>query len=167
MVFLPLPEAAARLGLSQSALRRRLRSGGAQGERRPSPGGFTWWVGVDAPTPPPPPTPGGGGDEPGVGALAEAVRRLEAHNASLTEELAARRREVAELHVTVNRLVLALPPPAIATNGVSHDHIQDDLHDHIEPGEAVYADGLAPQTQGGAAPGAVGRRRWWQRLLWG
>lgn len=48
MTLLPLPEAAARLGLSTSALRRRLRAGTTSGERRPSPSGFTWWVAVPA-----------------------------------------------------------------------------------------------------------------------
>ena len=157
-----LPEAALRLGVSQSALRRRVRAGTAQGERRPSAGGFTWFVAVPdaAPTPEatpeqPTPTPD---IQPGVAqpnravhidpaefaASQEAVRRPEVHVTSRTDELAARRREVQALHVTLNRIMLALPPPASA-----------ETH-----GQAGHAD--APQAEPWPE-----RRPWYRRLVWG
>jgi len=165
VVFLPLPEAALRLGVSQSALRRRLRAGTAQGERRPSPGGFTWWVGVDepapTPTPIPPPTPRVSADEPGVGAptppptpelsaALEAVQRLEAHVASLTDEVEARRREVGQLHTLLAQTNQRLLADGLSRNGqVSEPTRPPETHD-------------APQAE--PWPEA---RRWWQRLLWG
>lgn len=84
--LLPLPDAAARLGLSQSALRRRLRSGKARGERRPTSSGFMWWVSVDggtptdergAPTPPRTPTATQDARPPGPTTLAVQAARAE------------------------------------------------------------------------------------------
>jgi hypothetical protein len=106
--FLPLPEAALRLGVSQSALRRRLRAGTAQGERRPTPGGFTWWVSVPDAAPTPAPTAPAPETAAELLAAQEAVKRLEAHVASLTDELAARRREATEERDAHHRQVQAL-----------------------------------------------------------
>jgi hypothetical protein len=55
--LLPLPEAAARLWISTSALRRRLHSGTALGKKCPTASGFAWWVPVPGAAPKPTPTP--------------------------------------------------------------------------------------------------------------
>jgi excisionase family DNA binding protein len=47
MSTLTIEEAARRLGLSQTSVRRRLRAGTLRGERRPTPQGYVWLI--DAP----------------------------------------------------------------------------------------------------------------------
>ena len=86
------------------------------------------------------------------------MRRLEAHVADLRDQLKAREREVAELHVTMNRLLLALPAPAPATstNGVAHGQAAE---------LAVPAPSAPPETQR-APPDPPAGRSWWRRL-WG
>jgi hypothetical protein len=81
------------------------------------------------------------------------VRRLEAHVASLTDELEARRREVGQLHTllaqTNQRLLTAVPVAG------------------AEDAPPAASEPDRPETQNGAAESWPERRRWWQRLLWG
>jgi hypothetical protein len=108
----PIREAAGRLGVSDDTIRRRLRRGELVGEQQPTPQGFTWLVELpevepsrrdtsttpQAPTVPPWERDG-------------EIRRLEEMVAILREELDARRREVQELHILLQRAQAALPPP--------------------------------------------------------
>jgi hypothetical protein len=164
--FYPLPEAAVRLGVSQASLRRRVRNGVAQAERRPHAGGFAWWVACDEPAATPGQPTGSPGVAPQEGLTGEAVRRLEAHVADLRDQLKAREREVAELHVTMNRLLLALPAPAgvvaTSTNGIAHGLAASA---NAEQG-AGAPDGEPDAASANAEPAG---RSWWQRLrlVWG
>ena len=88
-------------------------------------------------------------------ALRAALVADEDHVADLRDQLKAREREVAELHVTMNRLLLALPAPAPATTTDSHGavrlrspragdgHVESDAEDHHEPAEREERGGPA------------------------
>jgi excisionase family DNA binding protein len=140
---LPIDEAARVLGISRATVRRRLRSGGLTGEQVSGPHGPKWVVHV--PEQARAPVGAQEGSHAAAGG-AELVAAQEAHIADLRRQLEDRTREVQELHVTINRLLLALPPPpGPSTNGaVPHDQ--------------------APETQHGTAPHEGERRRWWERL---
>jgi hypothetical protein len=166
--FYPLPEAAVRLGVSQASLRRRVRNGVAQAERRPHAGGFAWWVACDEPAATPGQPTGSPGVAPQEGLTGEAVRRLEAHVADLRDQLKAREREVAELHVTMNRLLLALPAPAPSpsTNGIAHGQAAESSGPGSSNG--VFDD-RPLGMQSSPPPRDPAGRSWWQRLrlVWG
>lgn len=143
--MLPLDEAARRMGVHPATLRRRLHKGVARGTKAQTPQGYVWMVEVDGDDAQAGPTQAASVAEaaPTHDGLAQEVARLSDHVQDLRDQLKAREREVAELHVTLNRVVLALPAPALAPS----------------------MNGQA-QTQESAAP-EWGRRRWWQRLVWG
>jgi hypothetical protein len=147
--YLPLPEAAARLGVSQASLRRRLRSGAAHGERRPHAGGFAWWVACAEPVATPGVAPQGGAP------LAQAE-----HIADLRRRVEDQSREIAELHrllAQAHQLALPAPAPiAVATpaNGIAH-------------GQAVEASRPSETQSAPPARDPAGRPSWWRRMWWG
>lgn len=137
-------EAAQRLGVSEDTVRRRLRRGELTGVQQPTAQGFTWLVELPEVAPAGPSAPEGAAGVAEAVAAAE-VRRLEELVAILREELDARRREVQELHILLQRAQTpALPPPPTAAPG-----------------------GPAPPVQSAPAPPRRTPRplRWWRRLL--
>ena len=107
-----IKEAALRLELSEDTIRRHIKAGTMPARRDPLPqGGFRWLVEVEAPSAPPADThphenghAGGQGDPTADGqALTEIVALLRDERVRLWDELEARRREVAELHVLLQQ----------------------------------------------------------------
>lgn len=158
-----IAEAAQRLDVSADTVQRRLKRGELAGVKQTTPQGFRWLVEL------PDEVPGTDGAEAGAeaapphhldGSTAE-VRRLEelaqAYREQLdaqrviferqlteqAEELAARRREVGELHVLIQGLQRALPALPLQ-----------------DQGNAGATQGQPPEQTRGRA----GARRWWQ--LW-
>ena len=107
MTTLPIPEAATRLHVSQATVRRRIRNGQLPATQTPTPQGFTWQVDIPADAPE------AAAHDPGEnGTLETLVTTLQAQVLAQAEELAARRREVQELHVLLQQShQLALPSP--------------------------------------------------------
>jgi excisionase family DNA binding protein len=106
-------EAAHRLGVAESTLRRRIKNGEIPATQMPTPQGHIWLVEIPDETTFP--------EETNVGEV-EALKQvldvlrdqLEAKDQQmdfLKEELEARRREVQELHVLLQRAQAALPAP--------------------------------------------------------
>jgi hypothetical protein len=159
--WMPIAEAAVRLGVSQDAIRRRLKAGQLEGKRELMPQGFRWLVLLD----------GDGGGEPGaevaqggatrqVGAEPQnghaqggaqvadlAVARAQEMAAYSEQLLAPYVRRIEELSREIGELRARLDGQAASTAGVAVDH-QPETHS-------------APQA---AWPE---ERPWWQRLLWG
>lgn len=166
-------EAATALGVSDKAIRRRLKTGELKGEQRRTPQGFVWVIDLPADVQAPStrsaaqqeeqaPPAGRQSDHTAtvtagmVAELAtaqEAVRRLEAHLGDLratierqAEELAERRREAQELRALVGMVtqtVRPLPPP----DRVDADQTIDSPDDQT---------GISPQSA------QLGRRSWWR-----
>ena len=127
-VFVPLRQAALQFGVSDDTLRRRIKAGTLPAQREETVSGFRWLVEVDvdvlddgAPHSAPHADPQGAAAEPAPGPQHAAgngngsgeVAALRELVEVLREELDARRREVAELHVLLQRSQLA--PVAAAT----------------------------------------------------
>lgn len=163
---LPLDEAARRLGIHQATLRRRLHKGLVRGVKQETPQGYVWLVELDeadagaAPTSTYADGYAASPQPPAQDGLAQEVALLKDHVQDLRDTVRAREREVQELHVTINRLLLALPAPlapvATSPNGVAHDPAA---------GPPGHPNGM-PETQ--SAPPArdpAGRLGWWPRML--
>jgi hypothetical protein len=165
--------AAERLGISQDTVRRRIHRGELRAQQAPTPQGFVWQVELcdqdavtlpaasDAPPSPPVPEP-----EPAVtqtppvldptaGPPAE-VRRLEQLVDVLQEELrrrndelAARTREIGELHVLLQQAQRALPPV--------QDAYATPTQDDEAPGQPAGHGDASPRQ----APPQSPRRPWW------
>jgi hypothetical protein len=194
-----IAEASAALGISQSVIRRRLKDGRLRGERRHTPQGHVWLVHVPEPSRPgagaaeaaaeavPPPTApsaDGGHAFAELAAAREAVARLEAHNAdlrtqveTLAGELAARRREVTELHTLVGMVSRALPAPATPSASPAADPVDSPATPAADPPASPAADRSAgpsaessPDREAGRAADPSGNRAavspWWRRV-WG
>ncbi len=124
MALATIAEASQQLGVSVHTLKRRLKRGEVQGQKRPTPQGFVWMVEVpddasraDKGTPnytdgvpgaPPDGIPDGVARE--FRRMEELVAVLQGQVLSQGEELDARRREVQELHVLLQQTQAALPP---------------------------------------------------------
>jgi len=107
MTELSVTEAAQTLGLSTATIKRRLVSGELTGRKEPRPQGTRWLVEVDtdrSKANPPLTNSSVEGSSTGAGELTTLV-------AVLQEELAARRREISELHVLLQNAQAALPAP--------------------------------------------------------
>lgn len=166
-----IAEAAERLGISQDTVRRRIHRGELQAQQSPTPQGFVWQVEVcgpaEAPSPPEPerpapvqeaastPTAASAGDT-SAGPPAE-VRRLEQLVDVLQEELrrrndelAARTREIGELHVLLQQVQRALPPALQAAYA-------SPTQEEESPRRTVTHGDVAP-TQ---SPMQPPRRPWW------
>ena len=157
-VYVPLRQAAAHFGVSDDTLRRRIKAGSLPARQEETAAGFRWLVEVpelDAPQEAPQPTPhtphadtqgavgctaetpqGAAHDGNGSGEIT-ALRELVA---VLREELEARRREVSELHMLLQRAQLV--PVAVT----------------VTPQEG----GPVDQVRGKGEPP---QRPWWWRLI--
>jgi hypothetical protein len=160
-----IPEAARRLGISRSAVRRRLQSGQLTGRQEPRPQGHIWLVtlpagaGTSRQVPAdadtfrevPRQVPAGAADDsPAAPQMAlEAMRAagMASYTRELLEPLHARLEAQAE---RIGRLELEL----------------EQSRARVAELEAVPVSNGQAETQN-AAPGWPERRRWWQRLVWG
>jgi excisionase family DNA binding protein len=178
-----LQEAATRLGVGITTARRWVRSGRLKALREETPQGHTWRVLLPAGSPT---RPGAGARPSGNGVPSNGdssaaatdslgvreVARLEAHVADLRmtvadlreqlgrkdEELAARRREVQELHVLLGRAQLPMPIDAVA--------VADSTAETGGTPEGT------PRTDTGmdepdSDKRVTSRPPWWRRLLFG
>ncbi len=112
MELVTVPEAARRLGVTEDTVKRRLRKGELQGERKARPQGYTWTVELpdeDAETES---TVSSSGDDTVNHQMSNGeVRRLEEMVSMLQHQLEVREREVQELHVLLQQAQAALPAP--------------------------------------------------------
>jgi hypothetical protein len=162
----PRAEAATHLGISQAAVRRRLKAGKLHGERRISDSGFQWWVAVDGQAPTAHGTVNGTppaaahGAVRGAGSGGGTPDGPEAPGATTTALLATRAQEMAEY----TRELLA---PLHARLEAQAELIGV-LKERLAASEARVAalEAPAPQTERAPSPGWEARR-WWQRLLFG
>lgn len=115
MELVTVPEAARRLGVTEDTVKRRLRKGELQGERKARPQGYTWMVElpdeesetdtVTGTVSPP--------DDDTVNHRVNngETRRLEEMVSMLQHQLEVREREVQELHVLLQQAQAALSAP--------------------------------------------------------
>lgn len=116
MELVTVPEAARRLGLTEDTVKRRLRKGELQGERRSRPQGYTWMVElleeeVDPDSTGPDTMSSQGDDTVNHQVSNGEVRRLEDMVTMLQHQLEVREREVQQLHVLLQQAQAALPAP--------------------------------------------------------
>jgi hypothetical protein len=186
MPLLPLYDAAQALGVSPATLRKRLKAGTAQGERRPTRSGFAWWVEVaevaEAAGGEGMPPGARVGNQEGAQGVATATQvdthkgtQAAAHGVTTGHPPAA---ETAALREAVTRLE--------AHNVDLRERVNDqareiaELHRLLanqqqlllmapkaEPQSVEAVTNGHAQTQNGAASEWPERRRWWQRVLWG
>lgn len=106
-----IQEAAHKLGIAESTVRRRLRNGELEGRQMPTPQGFTWLVdlpddlGLEQETQL-------GGEE---GALRELVDALRYQVTGLEGQLDTKDRQIEQLHVLLQQAQAALPSPGRTT----------------------------------------------------
>jgi transposase-like protein len=114
MELVTVPEAARRLGVTEDTVKRRLRKGELQGERKARPQGYTWMVEL--------PDEESETDSTVTGTVSSSgddtvdhrvsngeIRRLEEMVSMLQHQLEVREREVQELHVLLQQAQAALP----------------------------------------------------------
>lgn len=109
--WLPVNDAAIALGVSVATLKRRLKAGTVPGRQEKSPSGFRWYVEV--------PGDEGTGQEGAKSEHADDARDqviivLQQQVQELWAEVGARREEVRELHVLLQRAQSQIPIPAAA-----------------------------------------------------
>ncbi|MGI8550532.1 MAG: AsnC family protein [Dehalococcoidia bacterium] len=110
MAEVPIADAARRLGLSYDTVRRRIRKGELVGRQERRRQGLVWLV--ELPDAVPADAPASGQGAPTAPEMtAGEVLAFREHNATLREQLAARTREVQELHVLLQGLEPVLPSP--------------------------------------------------------
>jgi excisionase family DNA binding protein len=102
-----VPEAARLLRVSEHTVRRRLKSGELQGHQVASSGGFLWMVEI------PEELQADGPDSGEMGAMKALVARLEAQVEAQQEQLAAKDKQISELHVLLQQAQAALPAPRV------------------------------------------------------
>ncbi len=106
----PIQEAATLLGVSESTLRRRVRSGQVNAQQVETPQGFKWWVDVDIDDTSDYVNDQGNGQVDGQvpgDPLGEKERTIR----FLAEQVEAQRQQIRELHVLLQTAQAALPPP--------------------------------------------------------
>ena len=116
MELVTVPEAARRLGVTEDTVKRRLRKGELQGERKARPQGYTWMVEL--------PDEESETDSTVTGTVSSSgddtvdhrvsngeIRRLEEMVSILQHQLEVREREVQELHVLLQQAQAALSAP--------------------------------------------------------
>jgi hypothetical protein len=116
MELVTVPEAARRLGVTEDTVKRRLRKGELQGERKERPQGYTWMVELPDEESETDSTVTGtvsslGDDTVGHQVSNGEVRRLEEMVSMLQHQLEVREREVQELHVLLQQAQTALAAP--------------------------------------------------------
>jgi transposase len=116
MELVTVPEAARRLGVTEDTVKRRLRKGELQGERKARPQGYTWMVGLPDEESETENTATGTVSPPDDDTVNHRVnngetRRLEEMVSMLQHQLEVREREVQELHVLLQQAQAALSAP--------------------------------------------------------
>jgi chromosome segregation ATPase len=116
MELVTVPEAARRLGITEDTVKRRLRKGELQGERKARPQGYIWMVELSEEEVDPDSTVTGttsshGEDSENHQVSNGEVRRLEEMVSMLQHQLEVREREVQQLHVLLQQAQAALPAP--------------------------------------------------------
>jgi hypothetical protein len=116
MELVTVPEAARRLGVTEDTVKRRLRKGELQGERKARPQGYTWMVELPDEESETDSTVTGTVSSPGDDTVDHRVsngeiRRLEEMVSMLQHQLEVREREVQELHVLLQQAQAALSAP--------------------------------------------------------
>jgi hypothetical protein len=116
MELVTVPEAARRLGVTEDTVKRRLRKGELQGERKARPQGYTWMVGLPDEESETESTVTGTVSPPDDDTVNHRVnngetRRLEEMVTMLQHQLEVREREVQELHVLLQQAQAALSAP--------------------------------------------------------
>ncbi len=116
MELVTVPEAARRLGVTEDTVKRRLRKGELQGERKARPQGYTWMVELPDEESETESTVTGTVSPPDDDTVNHQVnngetRRLEEMVSMLQHQLEVREREVQELHVLLQQAQAALPAP--------------------------------------------------------
>jgi len=102
----PIQEAATLFGVSESTLRRRLRSGQVNAHQVETPQGFKWWVDVDIPD-----TSDSVSDQVN-GHVADQVQAGKDDIIRiLSEQVEAQRQQIRELHILLQTAQAQLPPP--------------------------------------------------------
>jgi excisionase family DNA binding protein len=104
-----IQEAANTLGIAESTVRRRIRNGELEGQQMPTPQGYTWLVDL------PEDLALGKENEPrpeGESAIMrELVDSLRSHLEGLENQLGTKDRQIEQLHVLLQQVQAALPPP--------------------------------------------------------
>jgi len=116
MELVTVPEAARRLGVTEDTVKRRLRKGELQGERKARPQGYTWMVELPDEESETDSTVTDTVSSPGDDTVDHRenngeIRRLEEMVSMLQHQLEVREREVQELHVLLQQAQAALPAP--------------------------------------------------------
>ena len=104
-----IQEAANTLGIAESTVRRRIRNGELVGQQMPTPQGYTWLVDLPENL-----TIGEENDQSLVGEsglLRELVASLRSHMDGLENQLGTKDRQIEQLHVLLQQVQAALPPP--------------------------------------------------------
>ena len=147
-MWVSVRDAAALLTVSEDTIRRRMKAGALVSRQEPTPSGFRWLV--ELPEPPLQDAPAEGPQIPGAdsdgapasasakghvgeeAALRELIATLQRELETRNDELAARRREVQELHILLGRArgrelppqtVDAAPATTPASGGVAPPHV--------------------------------------------
>lgn len=105
-----IQEAAHKLGIAESTVRRRLRNGELQGEQMTTPQGYTWLVEL-----PDDVTAEKESDlllSEGAGVMRELVDSLRSHVNGLEGQLTTKDRQIEQLHVLLQQVQAALPAPS-------------------------------------------------------
>lgn len=104
-----IQEAANTLGIAESTVRRRIRNGELEGQQMPTPQGYTWLVdlpedlAIEKES-----------EQPMVGEsglMRELVDSLRSHMNGLENQLGTKDRQIEQLHVLLQQVQAALPPP--------------------------------------------------------
>jgi phenylpropionate dioxygenase-like ring-hydroxylating dioxygenase large terminal subunit len=150
--WMPIAEAAVRLGVSQDAIRRRLKGGQLEGKRELMPQGFRWLVLLK--------------NEAGDTSSAEvaqgsATRQVGAESQNGHAQGGA---QVADLAIARAQEMAAYSEQLVAPYVRRIEELSREIGElrarlEAQPQTAAYED--APQR------GWPEARRWWQRLLWG
>jgi hypothetical protein len=181
--WLPLAEAAAALGLSVDATRRRVKGGALVAEKRETPQGGAWWVLVRDGDPPPGAPPGGSSASaerhqapPGEGNgrhhadeaahLAGLVRELQGEVIRRSEAAATwqARAEVLAIRLEqAERRILALEAPREDPTGRHQARVAPNLAAHA-PEPTTEPPRPAPEPTPSPIPPGPDGRAWWRRV---
>lgn len=104
-----IQEAANTLGIAESTVRRRIRNGELEGQQMPTPQGYTWLVELPEDVAIEKESEQSLVGESGL--LRELVDSLRSHMDGLESQLGTKDRQIEQLHVLLQQVQAALPPP--------------------------------------------------------
>jgi len=104
-----IQEAANTLGIAESTVRRRIRNGELEGQQMPTPQGYTWLVDLPENLKIEKENDQSLVGESGL--LRELVDSLRSHMDGLENQLGTKDRQIEQLHVLLQQVQAALPPP--------------------------------------------------------